>query len=958
MLSALTRGLTRAGSATALLAFTVGIPTGLLHYLGNPLPSQVPTLRSLQALLSSPISDQLLVHAVAALVWLLWLLLVASVLVEIVAAARGVTAPRPRLLRPTQGLAAALVAGLTAGLFAPAAIAPLSPAVGGPTQPQMVVISTADAAAIPLRPAAHITTTAPAAGHVTLVISGCGYTHKVIKGDTLWHIAKLCLGDPQRWPQIWQMNKGKHWPRVSGRTAFHNPDLIFPGWVLLLPDDATPPPGAQPLPGGTITPPSTATPSTSPLPSASASPTLTASPSAPASSAPATTPTPTPASPDPAGASPTATTDATDTANQQRPAGDGIEIPGGWLTAGLGAALLFAIAIVWRRRRHRYVPTPITAAILDDADLAPPLAARTLIRRKLRRAAPTADPDEPAPDTGPTVREYVQAERAGVQVMPELPPIGPTGPQLVGLDVVAATGGLGLDGDGALDAARAVLVATLSAGHSGDPDARGRAVVPAATLASLIGVSAVDLGPMDRLIIADTFADAVAYIEEEIIRRSRIIADVQVADVAALRAEHAFAEPLPQLLLVAEAPEPVWSNRTATALGLGGRVDIVAVFIGAWSTTMTVAADGTTSGGDGHRMAVLDADSAVEAIAMLREAHTETEPRWADTAVRDHPLAASGGQPPPKRSAHQPPLPDGDGDRDADAGEPITARHPAAADKTRPASAATDDPDTSRVQVRVLGFPAVIDAAGQPAPKLRAKSRELLVYLAVNRSGRALHEIMEALWPEAHMSRAKQRLANNVGNLRSVIRAVAATTMNLPDDTDDEPDRPKLEPVINTGGFYRLDPAIVSVDWWTVLDEYAQVATAPDDQHRLKHLLAAIAKLGGPLAEDTDYDWIDTDRERVRRHQIKLLAQAADLLADDDPHTSRQLLDDACRIDPLCDELARRAMRAAATLGDVDGIRHRLDTLRQALDDADLDLDAETEQLAATLLHDLHRHET
>src|SRR5207244_2638603 len=175
---------------------------------------------------------------------------------------------------------------------------------------------------------------------------------------------------------------------------------------------------------------------------------------------------------------------------------------------------------------------------------------------------------------------------------------------------------------------------------------------------------------------------AVVYIEEEIIRRSRTIADAQVADLAALRTENAFAEPLPQLLLLADTPEPAWRNRIATALGLGERLDIAAVFIGAWSTTLTLAADGTTSHGDGHRVAVLD-------------------------------------------------------------------------------------------------------ATGQPAPKLRAKSRELLVYLAVNRSGRSLSDIMEAIWPEATLSRAKERLSTCVANLRSVIRGVAAATMNIPDDAEE-----------------------------------------------------------------------------------------------------------------------------------------------------------------------------
>jgi len=47
----------------------------------------------------------------------------------------------------------------------------------------------------------------------------------VVKGDTLYDIAGKTLGDVNRWPEIYNLNKDK----------IENPDLIYPGQVLKLP---------------------------------------------------------------------------------------------------------------------------------------------------------------------------------------------------------------------------------------------------------------------------------------------------------------------------------------------------------------------------------------------------------------------------------------------------------------------------------------------------------------------------------------------------------------------------------------------------------------------------------------------------------------------------------------------------------------------------------------------------
>jgi two-component SAPR family response regulator len=444
-----------------------------------------------------------------------------------------------------------------------------------------------------------------------------------------------------------------------------------------------------------------------------------------------------------------------------------------------------------------------------------------------------------------------------------------------------------------------------------------------------MGVSAVELGPLPRLTIAATMAEAMTALEEQIIRRSRILAEHDVSDLATLRSGDAHADPLPQLLLIADVPDPTWHKRLATAVGLGQTVDIGAVLLGDWphGTTLTVAADCNTTGDTGQRLSVLNTDTAALVLAILREAYgdqrnTGTVTPPASTATVIAPLV-----------------------EDSAAAAPDTVE---THDPGESAGAPAIDLSTTarRARVRVLGTPVVLDAAGQPVQKLRAKSIELLVYLVVNRAGAPLPQIMEALWPDATMRRATERLSTCVANLRHGIRAVV---------TDGQPadNGSRVEPVINSGGHYRLNPDVVDVDWWTVLDAYANTATSSRPDTQLRYLQQAIDAIGGGLAEGTDYEWADTDRESVRRHEIKIYAQASDLNRYADPYRAWVLLEAACAIDPLSDELARRAMSAAAVLGDADAVRHRAQTLRQALDEAAIEPDAATEQHAADLLRSL-----
>src|SRR6266511_2753998 len=176
-----------------------------------------------------------------------------------------------------------------------------------------------------------------------------------------------------------------------------------------------------------------------------------------------------------------------------------------------------------------------------------------------------------------------------------------------------------------------------------------------------------------------------------------------------------------------------------------------------------------------------------------------------------------------------------------------------------------DSVDPAAVKVRILGPPALIDADGSPVRGLRTKSTELLVYLAVHRDGAPQADIVAAIWPDVTPERAAQRLSTCLANLRSIIRQARESS-----DADGGDGDTRVEPVVNTAGTYRLDPAIVTVDWWQTVDGYARAARNGTDSTNLAQWRHAIGEALDSLAEDSDYPWIDAERERARRDLARL----------------------------------------------------------------------------------------
>ncbi|MFG3602462.1 transcriptional regulator [Micromonospora chersina] len=728
---------------------------------------------------------------------------------------------------------------------------------------------------------------AVARGPALIRVADTRYVYTVERHDTLSRIAKEWLGDADRWPEICRLNKHRHFPRIGG--TLQDCNLVYPGWELRLPADARPPqaatPAAPPAPSPSAVSPS-ASPSTTPsAPSSTVPP---ATPDQEAAPIPSSTPSATPSARE--STSPTPTLTATPSASRSTsPAAD--DIQGSTLATGEHGVQLSP---------SNWLPWSLAAAIS---------AAVALVwaqRRRRYTGEPGADPPTQLP---PPVLQL----RRAVARNPELPHpddhhIEP--PALVPDLAPLPLGGTGIVGDGAHATARAALVAVLASGDPHHPDARGEVIIDAATLETLLGPDTAALTPWPRLHIADSTGDLLAVMEAKLLHRSRILDEHALTDLDASRQPAGDEEPLPPIMLITHTPPADARMRAETALALGADLHVSALLLGEWTDgpTVEVGPDGHTTRVSAQagesvppRLPVLDHDTAIQILTTLREAQTGEPPAVTSPAA---PVAVV-----PLHTNRTDTKPE---------------------DQTAPV---TKQPDTTirKAQLRVLGEPR-IDNITQPGRPLRAKALELAVFLACHPDGVTTRDIGEYLEPDARLSQADQRVHTNASNLRHVLgRAGTADT--------------KLAYVVKTAGRYRLDPATVDVDVWTLRDllRTAAIASGP----RRRDLLTAACDLyTAPLAYGRDYEWLQPHREAVRRWGTEAHLLLADDLIDSDPQAASDLLDKAISLDRYNEALYTRAMRARHALGDADGIRTLLRALTNALADLDAEPQGETIALA------------
>ncbi|MGW7063528.1 LysM peptidoglycan-binding domain-containing protein [Streptomyces sp. NPDC054904] len=238
--------------------------------------------------------------------------------------------------------------------------------------------------------------------------SAVGAAYTVRDGDSLSSIAGEQLGQPERYTEIWTLNEGKPLP---GGGVFTDPDLIYPGQQLTLPEGGKPQevakPGEAAPSGGRVEAPVTPTPSPGVTPSATA-------PTPPAQTAPSPTP--------PAKASPTATpTSAAPAATAPRhtsaasPTAPAAQVPKQPAPAQPSASATPAVVEAQPAADHVNWALVGGVGTLLAASLAGTLGVRRILQQRARRAGQTI-----AQDSDPTDTEQVlaaAAEHEGVELL-------------------------------------------------------------------------------------------------------------------------------------------------------------------------------------------------------------------------------------------------------------------------------------------------------------------------------------------------------------------------------------------------------------------------------------------------------------------------------------------------------------------------------------------------------------
>jgi DNA-binding SARP family transcriptional activator/LysM repeat protein len=936
--SDLTRGL---AAGIALLALVVGVPVLLAGTIGWPLPHSLPTLAEIRsALVGTRIPDEAILKGLAFCAWAYWLHLIWCLIVETLATARGRLPRRVPLGGLNQAIASRLVAALL--LLGPTSMS-VRPTTAAVVSDSPAVVQHLPAASTSLGdrgtagPADQGRSSPPKAHEVShpsgrAVVGADGHrgdqrqkspsrspTYTVRRGDTLWGIAERELGDPLRWRELERLNRGRLQPDGD---RLQDPDLIRPGWRLLLPANRSIPQAHGRQPGehhrqgaGTpVEPPGGTPPTTQPATTTTPAPTSTSA--APTTEAPTST-------------NPPPTLQPT---KPHRPPGAIAPIAAA-LGVGLLAAGVLAVLARLRRIQQRHVargrrirlPTgtaadveramrataePEATAFLDlalrvlagvirrDGLPVPAIQAALLSETALELllASPAADAPAPFVATDDGRRWMLPRDRslddfAGIAVdaippLPALVTIGQTGPDppvrlLVNLE---ATGLLAVPGppDRAAALCNAVAAELATSSWSGFFDL------------VLVGGFGAELAPLERVQQAPSLEAVLPRLQRRVAEATTTLEELGSSTALEGRILHTAGDSLvPTVVVCAEPPSAESLQRLAAVLQ---------------QTPLKQPPLAVLSAGDvpqARWQLRIDAER-----ARLDPFGIDVQPQQlgpAELAAIGELLrtaADTGGVPadaPPYDQVHTP--------TPADALGPAapmarTIEHePTTADGVEAADGQTGDHRTTEpgtVEVAILGK---IELRGVPKIE-RAKAIEAIVYLAMHPDGVDAERLWEALWPDKPVNR---------GTFHTTITAARSGLGDAPDGT-----RYMRNP---HEGIYRLHPA-VQLDWASFQTLVEQGRSAgPEGKALLRQALELVRGLPLESTAPRSYSWAVVHRTEIESAIAEAAQDLGDLcLAGDDPTGATWAARRGLLASPYDERLYRILMRAAHAAGNPAGV--------------------------------------
>jgi len=787
-----------------------------------------------------------------------------------------------------------------------------------------------------------------------------GSEYVVQPGDTIWNIAATHLGNPQRYREIYLLNRGHRQP--DGH-YLRDPGLIEPGWVLRLPPHHPPTPASSPT-----TPPS---PTTHPVPTTGPQPSLQVTPSAPTSeptslsTAGASTPRPDTSPPAPQrDATTIAETDSGEPSHRL-----------GQLTLGLTAlaatGVLAELARRRRRQQSRRLPGQRITMPTGDAELA---------ERTLRTAAApvtldtlTASLDQMIATCRDTGRRLprLHAVLVGSTVLDLL--VDDDGqPAAPFIPATAHTSGATWRLDAALLHARQpeglcnqVYPALVSVGTTADAivllnlEAAGTLVIEGTphsvraiqrTLAVELATS--PLSSAVTLVLPPWLTDLAEVADPDRVCAAPDHAGQRRAEVRAANVSAALTDNALESVHVARstgaasdswAPEIYLAERAPTHGGpWSGIATISSGTTGEHHWTLSVSEQGTARL---HPFdldltaANIDDNGYTQLISIMGDANEPpAEPARSEAAATatatDEPTpvdlreSINGGTPNravalhSRRSAVLAALPV------PQVGTLTVGGH---------ASQSPSEGETDVVGPRILllGSVDVLGASSSGAAPRRGRSAELLAYLALH-PGATPRQIDEALWPG-------QRVTDDRRN-----SLVGRTRQWLGTDHDGQP---HLLPVTTTFG-YRLSTS-VTCDWLDFLELAREGLGAgvctPGKLSAALELVRGRPFLG---VDPASYTWAETDIHNMISNIADLAHEAAVAhAATTDSSAARAAIVQGLLADPANEQLHRDAISIAVRRGDNDEVQRIASRLRAQLQaiDPDAALDPATTRLIATI---------